>query len=90
MKNAEKSKMKSRPNGATVESKAAAGSLRSLQREREERRFMMRVRLAKRDLDYAESPCAAKATVEERGGVRIETRGRAVVGFAAASCRVAY
>ena len=34
------------------------------------------VRLAKRDLDYAESGCAAKVTVEERGGRVVETRGQ--------------
>ena len=45
-------------------------------RARKESKFMMRARLAKRDLDYTESGCAANVTVEERGGIVIETRGQ--------------
>lgn len=50
--------------------------LRMMSRARKEQKFMMRARLAKRDLDYAESGCAAAVTVEERGGRVIETRGQ--------------
>ena len=38
-------------------------------------------RLAARDADYAGSPCAAPVTVEERGNLVIETRGRACLGW---------
>ena len=56
---------------------------------REEAAFMRRARLAKRDLDYAESPYTAPVTVEERefgnselGTImRIETRGRCCIGW---------
>ena len=50
--------------------------LRMMSRARKEQKFMMRARLAKRDLDYAESGCASPVTVEERGGRVIETRGQ--------------
>ena len=40
------------------------------------------VRLARRDAEYAAAH--VQVTVEERGGVRIETRGRAVIGAHAA------
>ena len=36
---------------------------------------------AKRDLDYRDSPYAAKVTVEERGGLVIETRGQRCLGW---------
>lgn len=63
--------------------------LRRMTREREEKKFMMRARLAKRDQDYARSPCAAPVTVEERDFgnselgtiMRIETRGQACIGW---------
>ena len=58
--------------------------LRMMSRARKASKFMMRTRLAKRDLDYAESGCAAPVTVEERDLrnseiwqiIRIETRGQ--------------
>ena len=53
--------------------------LRMMSRARKEQKFMMSARLAKRDLDYAESGHAAPVTVEERGGRVIETRGRRVI-----------
>ena len=62
-------------------------------RARKESKFMRRARLAKRDLDYAESGCAAAVTVEERDLrnseigqiIRIETRGRCGIGAFAAN-----
>ena len=54
----------------------ASRELKRSLRARKEQKFMMRARLAKRDIDYAESGCAAKVTVEERGGCVFETRGR--------------
>ena len=53
-------------------------------RARRNEKFMRRARLAKRDLDYAESGCAAPVTVEERDLrnselgqiIRVETRGQ--------------
>ena len=54
----------------------ASRELKRSLRAPKEQKFMMRARLAKRDLDYAESGCAAKVTVEERGGIVTETRGR--------------
>ena len=58
--------------------------LRMMSRARKEQKFMMRARLAKRDIDYAESGCAAPVTVEERDLrnselgciMRVETRGQ--------------
>ena len=55
-----------------------SAEVRMMQRARKEKRFAMRARLAKRDLDYAEN--AAPVTVEVRGNVRIETRGQRVIG----------
>ena len=55
---------------------AASRELKRTLKARKGQKFMMRERLAKRDLDYAESGHAAKVTVEERGGRVIETRGR--------------
>lgn len=55
-----------------------------LERAREARQFMLRARLVKRDLDYAESGCTAPVIVEVRGNVRIETRGQPVIGCRAA------
>ena len=49
--------------------------LKRRKREREE----MRQRLAQRDALYAAH--AAPVTVEERGGVRIETRGQMCIGW---------
>ena len=48
-------------------------------KRREDLAFRRRARLAKRDLDYAESPCAARVTVEERGNIVVETRGRCCI-----------
>ena len=48
---------------------------------REAAEFERRARLAKRDLDYRDSAYAATVTVEERGGLVIETRGQPVIGF---------
>ena len=62
----------------------AFGELAAERRElkaREAAEFERRARLAKRDLDYRDSPYAAKVTVEERGGLVIETRGQPVIGF---------
>ena len=67
------------------ESKAAAKSLARMKKANEEKRFAMRARLAKRDLDYAASPCAAQVTVEDRGNRVIETRGQTIVGFHASN-----
>lgn len=47
-----------------------------LELAREARQFMLRARLAKRDLDYAESGCAATVTVEVRDDVVTEWRGQ--------------
>ena len=66
-----------RPHGAF-------GELASERRElkaREAAEFERRARLAKRDLDYRDSPYAAKVTVEERGGLVIETRGQLCAGW---------
>ena len=52
---------------------------------REAAEFERRARLAKRDLDYRDSPYAAKVTVEERGNVRIETRGQRCLGWRSSS-----
>ena len=65
-----------------------SAELRMMKRARDERKFVMRARLAKRDLDYAESGHAAPVTVEERDLrnselgqiIRVETRGRACIG----------
>ena len=68
------------------------GRTRAERRElkaREEADFMRRARLAKRDIDYRESPYSAPVTVEERefgnselGTImRIETRGRCCLGW---------
>ena len=54
----------------------SSAELRKMTRARMNEKFMRRARLAKRDLDYAESGCAAAVTVEERDGIRIETRGQ--------------
>ena len=65
----------------------AFGELASERRElkaREAAELARRARLAKRDLDYRDSPYAAKVTVEERGGLVIETRGQACIGAFAA------
>lgn len=57
---------------------------RSLLKAREAAEFARRARLAKRDLDYRDSPYAAKVTVEERGGLVIETRGQRCICWRAA------
>lgn len=62
----------------------AFGETASERRElkaREAAEFERRARLAKRDLDYRDSPYAAKVTVEERDNVRIETRGQVCAGW---------
>lgn len=64
----------------------AFGELAAERRElkaREDAEFERRARLAKRDLDYRDSAYAAKVTVEERGGLVIETRGQPVIGCSA-------
>ena len=69
-----------RPHGAF-------GELASERRElkaREAAEFERRARLAKRDLDYRDSAYAATVSVEQRGNVRIETRGQPVIGFRSA------
>ena len=53
----------------------ARRELKRMLKARRESKLKMLARLAKRDIDYAESGCAAKVTVEERGGRVIETRG---------------
>ena len=57
---------------------------RRVLKAREAAEFERRARLAKRDLDYRDSAYAATVTVEERGGLRIETRGQPVIGCRAA------
>ena len=58
-------------------------------RIKEDEAFMRRARLAKRDLDFRDSPYAPPVTVEERGGRVIETRGRCCFGWRSCShvCR---
>ena len=66
----------------------AFGELASERRElkaREAAEFERRARLAKRDLDYRDSPYAAQVTVEERGGLVIETRGQTCAGWRSSS-----
>ena len=63
----------------------SSAELRKMKRARRNEKFMRRARLAKRDIDYAESGCAAAVTVEERGGIRIETRGQCGIGAFAAN-----
>ena len=73
--------------GKSHQRHGAFGELASERRElkaREAAEFERRARLAKRDLDYRDSPYAAKVTVEERGGLVIETRGQRCIGFSAA------
>lgn len=66
-------------------SKSCAGKLTALRRGQslrmsaralEARKVAKLARLAKRDLDYAESGCAAPVTVEVRGNVVTEWRGQ--------------
>lgn len=52
-----------------------------MRRASEEAAFMSRARLAKRDLDFRDSPYAPPVTVEERGGRVIETRGQVCAGW---------
>ena len=59
--------------------KKAAAEVRRMKRTISNRKFMVRVRLAKRDLDYAESGCAASVTVEVRGNRVVETRGQVCI-----------
>ena len=61
----------------------ASRELKRQLKVREEKRFMMRARLVKRDLDYAEN--AAPVTVEVRGNVVTEWRGPRVIGCHAAA-----
>ena len=58
---------------------------RRVLKAREAAEFERRARLAKRDLDYRDSPYAAKVTVEDRGGLVIETRGQPVIGWNSAT-----
>lgn len=51
---------------------------------REAAEFERRARLAKRDLDFRDSPYAPPVTVEERGDCVIETRGQRCIGWRAA------
>lgn len=65
----------------------AFGELSSERRElkaREAAEFERRARLAKRDLDFRDSPYAPPVTVEERGDCVIETRGQRCIGWRAA------
>lgn len=61
------------------EADKAESSLKRMKKGREQQKFMMRARLAKRDLDYAESPYAARVVVETRGNIVVETRGQRCV-----------
>ena len=73
--------------GKSHQRHGAFGELASERRElkaREAAEFERRARLAKRDLDYRDSAYAAKVTVEQRGNVRIETRGQRCIGAFAA------
>ena len=73
--------------GKSHQRHGAFGETAAEQRElkaREASEFARRARLAKRDLDYRDSPYAAKVTVEERGGLVIETRGQVCAGWRAA------
>ena len=54
----------------------ASRELKRTLKARKEQKFMMRARLAKRDLDYADGGHAAPVTVEKRGGIVVETRGQ--------------
>ena len=63
----------------------ASAELWKMKLARRNEKFKRRARLAKRDLDYAESGCAAKVTVEERGGRVVETRGQCGIGAFAAN-----
>ena len=56
--------------------KVASLELKRSLKARGAQKFMMRKRLAKRDLDYAESPYAARVVVETRGNIVVETRGQ--------------
>ena len=74
--------------GKSHQRNGAFGELSSERRElkaREAAEFARRARLAKRDLDYRDSPYAAKVTVEERGGLVIETRGQRCLGWHSSS-----
>lgn len=74
--------------GKSHQRHGAFGETAAEQRElkaREASEFARRARLAKRDIDYRDSPYAAKVTVEERGGLRIETRGQPVIGWNSAT-----
>lgn len=83
MTNAEKCKRYRDRN--CCKSKTDYSVLRRMQKDREERQFMVRARLAKRDLDYAASPCAARVTVDcvrttDGRTLVVETRGRSCIG----------
>ena len=65
------------PHGAFGELAAERRELKA----REAAEFERRARLAKRDLDYRDSPYAATVTVEERGGLVIKTRGQVCAGW---------
>lgn len=77
------------PRGAFGETAAERRELKV----RKEAEFMRRARLAKRDRDYRDSPCAAPVTVEMRDLrnselctiMRIETRGFCPLGCRSAS-----
>ena len=74
----------SRRPGKSHQRHGAFGELSSERRElkaREAAEFARRARLAKRDLDYRDSPYAAPVAVEERGGLVIETRGQRCIGW---------
>lgn len=74
--------------GKSHQRHGAFGELSSERRElkaREAAEFARRARLAKRDLDYRDSPYAAKVTVEERDGLVIETRGQVCAGWYSSS-----
>lgn len=68
----------SRPSRGTYGATAAE---RQELKERKIFAAQRRERLAKRDLDFRDSPYAPTVTVEERGGRVIETRGRVCLGW---------
>lgn len=65
------------PRGAFGETAAERRELKA----RVDAEFESRARLAKRDIDYRDSPYAARVTVVERDGRVIETRGQVCVGW---------
>ena len=75
--NIRKAKLRGLRNGRAAYKRKKRAERRAKKSEME----LRRERLAARDADYAGSPCAAPVTVEERGNLVIETRGRACAGW---------